>query len=176
MSLVVGADISPVDELVDVVDEHDRVVATVGRAEMRARRLRHRAVFVAVLSTCGELLVHRRSAAKDVWPSRYDLAVGGVVVSEESYEDAARRELAEEIGLAGVEPVSVGTGAFADGDVDLVGHVYLLTHDGPFHFADGEVAWAAFVDRAELRRLLATEAFVPDSVALVLPLVEQEMR
>ena len=31
-------------ELVDVIDEHDRVVRVVTRAEMRAQRLRHRAV------------------------------------------------------------------------------------------------------------------------------------
>ncbi|MEN9507404.1 MAG: hypothetical protein RI958_3330, partial [Actinomycetota bacterium] len=35
-------------ELVDVVDDDDRVVGTVTRAEMRAGRLMHRAVFIAV--------------------------------------------------------------------------------------------------------------------------------
>ena len=52
---------SPGVELVDVVDEHDRVVGTVTRAEMRARRLRHRTVFVLVVSSDGRLLAHRRS-------------------------------------------------------------------------------------------------------------------
>ena len=38
-------------DLVDIVDEHDNVVRTVTRAEMRAANLRHRAVGIAVLSS-----------------------------------------------------------------------------------------------------------------------------
>jgi hypothetical protein len=44
-------------------------------------------------------------------------------------------------------------------------------HPGPFTFADGEVVQARFVDRAELERLLAAEPFLPDSRALLLPLL-----
>jgi len=32
----------PLGELIDLVDEHDRVVGTATRTEMRAARLRHR--------------------------------------------------------------------------------------------------------------------------------------
>lgn len=164
------------DELVDVVDDDDHVITTVSRSEMRARRLRHRCVFVAVLSARGELLVHRRCATKDVWPSRLDVAAGGVVAAGERYDDAARRELAEEIGIAGVELEALGGGEYADDDVALVGRVYAVTHDGPFTFADGEVVWAGFVGRDELGARLATESFVPDSVALVLPLIADRLR
>ena len=67
------------DELVDVVDEFDQVIQVVPRRVMRADRLRHRAVFIAILDGAGRLLVHRRSPHKDVWPSWCDIAVGGVV-------------------------------------------------------------------------------------------------
>ena len=36
-------------EMVDIVDEHDVVISTVSRHEMRQNRLRHRAVFIAVM-------------------------------------------------------------------------------------------------------------------------------
>ena len=39
--------------------------------------------------------------AKDVYPSYYDVAVGGVVGAGESYDDGAQRELAEELGITG---------------------------------------------------------------------------
>ena len=68
----------PGDELVDIVDEHDNVIATVTRREMRAPRLRHRAVYIAVQHTDGRLLVHQRSHDKDVRPGAWDIAVGGV--------------------------------------------------------------------------------------------------
>jgi isopentenyldiphosphate isomerase len=158
----------PGDELVDVVDAEDRVVATVTRREMRARRLRHRAVFVVVNDRAGRLLVHRRSAGKDLWPGRWDVAVGGVVAAGESWDAAARRELAEEIGVD-AEPVPLSAGAYADDDVDLVARCYRAVHDGPVRFVDGEVAEARWVGREELTELLASAPFVPDSTTLLPP-------
>jgi isopentenyldiphosphate isomerase len=159
------------DEPVEVVDEQGRVIRIVRRAEMRAGRLRHRTVFIAMLSTDGRLLVHRRADDKDVWPSRWDLAAGGVVAVGEAWDDAARRELAEELGVEGVELESLGVARYEDADVAIVGHIYLARSDGPFRFADGEVTEARFVTRAELDALRSTEAFCPDSVEVVWPLV-----
>jgi len=45
-------------------------------------------------------------------------------------------------------------------------------HDGPFSFDDGEVVETRWVDAAALADLLATESFVPDSLALLLPLLD----
>ncbi len=89
----------PRGELVDVVDDDDRVTATVTRAQMRAENLQHRSVGIAVLGTDGRLLVHRRADDKDVWPGRWDLAAGGVVAAGEEYAAAAVRELREEVGI-----------------------------------------------------------------------------
>jgi len=160
-------------EWVDVVDDDDVVVATVLRSQMRAENLRHRAVFVLVRSTRGEVLVHRRSEAKDVWPGWWDLAVGGVVSAGEDYGVAVARELAEEIGVTGVEAVPLGAGRYEDEHVRLIGRVYRIVYDGPFTFADGEVVEARFVGRAELDELLARERFLPDSLALALPLLAE---
>jgi isopentenyldiphosphate isomerase len=161
-------------ESVDVVDEFDRVVRTVARSEMRRDRLRHRAVFVAVLDGAGRLLVHRRAPTKDVWPGWLDLAVGGVVTSGETYLEAARRELAEEIGVVGVDPDVIDGGIFQlydDADVSLVGRCFAVTTTGPFEFADGEVSDAWWVSRDEFEQWRDRERFLPDSIALLLPLV-----
>src|SRR3954447_5289866 len=91
----------PAGELVDVVDDDGRVVRVVTRAEMRAGCLRHRCTFIVVRNTAGEVLIHRRSEDKDLWPGRWDLACGGVVTAGEAWEPAARRELAEELGIEG---------------------------------------------------------------------------
>ena len=157
------------DELVDVVDGADRVVGTVTRAEMRAGRLRHRCTFVVVRSTAGEVLVHRRSEAKDLWPGHWDLAAGGVVAAGEDWEPAARRELAEELGVVGAELELLGRGAYEDAHVAEVARIWTTVHDGPFSFTDDEVVEARFVTLDELADLLATRPFVPDSRAVVLP-------
>ena len=154
--------------MVDIVDENDVVVRVVPRREMRRERLRHRAVFIAVQSTDGRLLVHQRSFDKDVSPGAWDIAVGGVVGSGESYDDAAVREMAEEIGIDGVALTPIGGGAYVDESFELIGRCYHVVHDGPFTFADGEVLQAKWVDRAGLDTLLATEDVISDSVALLL--------
>lgn len=170
-------------ETVDVVDELDRVLGTVTRTEMRRDRLRHRAVFVAVLDGAGRLLVHRRAVTKDVWPGWLDIAVGGVVTSGESYDEAARRELAEEIGVVDVEPVAIDSGrsrVYDDEDVSLVGRCFMVTTSGPFVFADGEVSEAWWMTRPEFEELRRSvggangdigERFLPDSLTLLLPLL-----
>jgi isopentenyldiphosphate isomerase len=155
------------DELVDVVDDEDRVVDRVTRAQMRAERLRHRVVFIVVNGTDGRLLIHRRSATKDLWPGRWDVAAGGVLGAGEAWEVGARRELEEELGVGG-ELESLGGGRYEDREVAEIARCYRVVHDGPFRFADGEVVEARWIGRAELDRMVASFPFVPDTRALLL--------
>ena len=73
--------------------------------------------------------------------------------------------------MHGVELQPLGEGRYRDDAVALIGRGYLAVSDGPFVFTDGEVAEVRWVDRAELDALMATEQFVPDNLALLLPLV-----
>ena len=82
-----------------MVDDAGRTVATVTRREMRARRLPHRSVYVLVFNGRGELFVHLRVAGKDVYPSHWDVAVGGVLAAGEGFDEGARREAREELGV-----------------------------------------------------------------------------
>ena len=163
--------IDPADTLVDIVDADDHVIDVVRRHEMRARNLRHRSVGIAVLESTGRVLIHRRADDKDVWPGRWDLAVGGVVESGETWEAAAMRELAEEVGSRA--PIrEIGRASYEDGDVKAIVRMYVAHDDGPFTFSDGEVVEALFVSVDELRDRLARQPFVPDSVAMLWPLLE----
>ncbi len=160
------------DELVDIVDEHDRVVRVATRREMRVGRLRHRTVFVVVTSSSGDVLVHRRADHKDVWPGRWDLAAGGVLASGETYDDGAVRELAEELGIEDVALERLGAGTYEDADVAEIAVVYRVRWDGRVRFADGEVSEAHWMTLEKIQRGAAGSLdFVPDSVALVLPLL-----
>ncbi|UDY37102.1 NUDIX domain-containing protein [Dermatobacter hominis] len=162
------------EELVEVVDEDGRVLEVVTRSRMRAERLRHRCTFVVVRDPSGRVLVHQRSPHKDMWPSRWDLAAGGVVRAGEDWDDAAARELGEEVGVVGVPLVPLAGGttvSYADRDVAELARIWTATWDGPVTFADGEVIDARWVTVEELRDLVRTESFVADSLALVLPLV-----
>jgi isopentenyldiphosphate isomerase len=154
-----------------VVDDDDVVVAVVPRSEMRARRLQHRCVFIVVCRTDGRVLVHQRSPDKDIWPSAWDLAAGGVVHSGEPWDAAAARELEEEVGVTRVALRLVRKRRYADAEVQEVACVYTATWDGPVTFNDGEVVAARWVTPGELAALLGSERFCPDSVALAADLV-----
>jgi isopentenyldiphosphate isomerase len=160
---------TPADERVEEVDVDGTVLGVVTRAEVRARRVRHRTVFVAVLDGAGErVLVHRRAGWKDVWPDRWDLAFGGICAVGEGWVAAAQRELAEEAGL--VAPLTwAGEGRYEDDAVAEVAHVFTARTDAEPTCPDGEVAEVAWVPLAGLPAWLAERPVVPDSVALVVP-------
>jgi isopentenyldiphosphate isomerase/GNAT superfamily N-acetyltransferase len=160
-------------ELVDVVDEADRVVGQADRAEILAKHLLHRVVFVVLRSTRGEVLVHRRAETKDLWPGYWDVAVGGVVAAGEAYEDAARRELAEELGVE-AELVELASATYRGEEVAHLSRTYEAVHDGPFTFSDAEVVEARFVAAGELFAFAAAHPICPDSAALVMPLLDRE--
>ena len=157
------------DETVEEVDRLGTVLRTVPRRLMRAEALRHRSVFVAVVSEDGDLLVHRRADTKDVWPGWWDVAVGGVCNPGEDWDSAAVRELAEELGVFGTVVEHLAGGAYEDDQVRLVAQVYQCRTEGPFRFADGEITEAHWVSPAEFPNWLGAKQFLPDSLALVLP-------
>lgn len=87
------------EEYFDVVDQHDNIVGRETRAEVHRKRLRHRAVHVFVIRPAGDMLIHKRSPDKEEFPSVWTSSCSGHVSSGESYEQAATRELQEELGL-----------------------------------------------------------------------------
>lgn len=159
------------DELVDIVDAHDEIVGVTTRRRMRAERLRHRTVGIAVFDRSGRLLIHRRSMDKDAWPGWWDVAAGGVVAAGEQYDLAAVRELAEELGVVDVPLEFVGEGRYEDESVAVNGRCYRVVHEGPFSFADGEVAETRWVTADELHAMARAHRFLPDSWAMMLPLL-----
>lgn len=149
------------------------VLGLVSRSRMRAEDLCHRAVFVVVLSSDGCLLLHRRSESKDLWPGWWDIAVGGVVIGDESYEVAAMRELNEEIGLTEVILEYVCDGEYHDSSVHLIGRCFRVQSNGPFIYRDGEVEETRLVTPRQFAQMTNEYQFVPDSMALVLPHLER---
>jgi 8-oxo-dGTP pyrophosphatase MutT (NUDIX family) len=153
-------------ELVDVVDESDHVVEVVSRAEMRALNLLHRCAEIAVRNGIGEIWVHRRTDTKDVYPGLFDMVVGGVLASGESWEEGARRELAEETGIRGADLRELARHRFEGPLERALMRLYEVTWDGPISPQPAEIAWGGFVTVTELDRMLRDEEFCPDSVAL----------
>ena len=156
---------SPSNELVDVVDEEGQTVATVTRGEMRARRLPHRCTYVLVFNRRGELFIHLRTANKDVFPSHWDVTVGGVLAAGESFDEGARREAREELGVE-IEPERIFPFRYSDPATLVFGIVYRVVHDGPFRLQPEEIVRGEFVPPAAVAERAAREPFCPDGLAV----------
>ncbi len=97
--------VSVSQELLDVVDENDVVIAVKTRGEIHAEGLMHRAVHILVFNSNGEIFLQKRSMSKDEQPGKWDSSAAGHVDSGESYIECARREITEELGIVADLPM-----------------------------------------------------------------------
>ena len=155
----------PMGELVALYDDAGRIAGAADRARVRAENLRHGATGVVVRNSVGEVYVHRRTETKDVYPGLYDFCAGGVLQAGEDPYTSALREVAEELGVTGVDLEPVGEADYADEHTRYRAFLFACTYDGPITWQPEEVAWGAWVTPARLLEMLNELPFVPDSLS-----------
>ena len=155
---------SPGDEWVDLIDHENRVIGRERRRVVRAQNLLHRGVGILCVNRSKKVYVHRRTDTKDVFPGMYDMFVGGVVASGETYEESAKREVAEELGVLGPEPDFLFKHLYEGEKNRSWIHVYRVVWDGPIVHQEEEIAWGAWLARSELEAWAEGHAIVPDGL------------
>ncbi|MER0447241.1 NUDIX domain-containing protein [Streptomyces sp. Edi4] len=150
------------DELVERVDEQDRVLAVVARREAVRRGWPHRIAVTVCRDRQGRILVHRRAEHVDRFPGHYEVAAGGAVAPGESYEEAASRELAEELGVR--VPVRFIVKFLNRAGISphwLAVHEAVLS--GRPRPDPDEVTWNGWLSEPELRGSMREKLFTPDT-------------
>lgn len=160
-------------EYLDIVDDIDVVVGRAAKEDVYARKLNHRIVHVFVIKArTAEIYLQRRAAHVSYLPGYYCTSAGGHVHAGESYEEAARRELREELGID-VPLRHVHSFVFESGGHKRFIQLFLAFTDEGFRFADGEVSSGEFHTLDHVRQLIATGQQVhPQLPACVRWLVE----
>lgn len=87
------------EEQFQVVDERDRPVGGAPRSQVHGNNSLHRAVHVLIFNPAGEVYLQFRSQVKDRHPLTWDSSAAGHVNLGEDYDQAAARELREELGI-----------------------------------------------------------------------------
>ncbi len=158
-------------ESVLVVDDHNFVLGSVPRGQMREETLCHRATYIFVFNSKGQLYVQERTLSKDIYPGYFDPATGGVVTEGESYDQAAGRELAEELGIEGVPITSHFHFFFQNNDCQVWGRVYSCYYDGGLTLQEEEVASVVMESPEEVLSNRNHRNYTPDSLVALERLV-----
>lgn len=158
---------NPGEEIVQIVDRENREVEVLPRRIMRQQGLIHRASYILVFNEKKELFLQKRTATKDLYPSCWDVAAGGVVLAGETYEESADRELAEELGINGITCCPLFDQYFEEEDNRVWGRIFSCTHNGPFQLQEEEVAYGVFMDIPAIFELSKKEPFTPDGIDIL---------
>nr|WP_179200038.1 NUDIX domain-containing protein [Streptomyces sp. NRRL B-24572] len=151
-----------VEELVERVDCQDRVLGVVTRRQAVREGWLHRIASTVCRDERGRILVHRRSEHLSRFPGLYEVMVGGAVGVGESYEQAAGRELAEELGIRGL-PRLLFTFINRSGlSPHWLGVHEVVVPEAVTRDPD-EVAWYGWLTEPELHSALLEWHFTPDS-------------
>ena len=96
------------NELFDTYTEQGEKLASQRRDLVHAKGIWHKAVNVLLYRSSGTLILQQRAAGKSVCPLAWDLSVAEHLQVDESWEAAAHRGLAEELGITQVKLTPCG--------------------------------------------------------------------
>ncbi len=161
---------SLVDEILEVVDENDNVVGTARRGDIHAQGLLHRAAHVLVFDQRGRLYLQKRSMNKDTHPGKWTTSASGHVDPGEDYQSAARRELAEELGLE-LDIDFVGLIKACPGTEGEFTTVYRAVTNKEPRPNPEEISRGEFFELSEARRLAADKTKAAPCLELVIKLL-----
>jgi isopentenyldiphosphate isomerase len=152
------------EEIVTIVDQNNQVVGAEPRSKMRAEGLPHRANYILVFNSEGELFLQERTMNKDIYPGYHDVATGGVVLAGESYDASALRELEEELGIRGVKLKQHFDFYHEDVGNRVWGRVYSCVYDGDIVLQEEEVAAGGFYTINSILKMSTSKRFTPDGM------------
>lgn len=95
-------------ELVDIINNSGQIIGTMSREEAYQNDCALQVSGVLVFRSSGELILQRRGKNKK-YPLCYDYSAAGHVLSGETFLQAAKRELKEELGLSSTNLINLGT-------------------------------------------------------------------
>ncbi len=143
-------------EILNIINIDDQIIGQATRENIYANKHIHRIVHIVVRDSSGKQLLQLRSAQSWYLPLHWSTAVGGHVQAGESYEEAAQREMKEEIGIASCELREIGKFFYEWGWLKKYLWVFEAIIDGGFTLSQEEVAGVESFTPDEAHTLIIT--------------------
>ena len=153
-------------EVFDVVDEDDNINGQASRTRCHERGLIHRSVMFFVFDGDGRVLVTRRTQNKDFFPGYWSIVLGGHVHAGETYDEAVKREIFEEVGIPG-EPVFMTSFKKRILEEKENVKVYKVLTKGPITLNQNELAVGIFMEPGDIEEELAGRKLLPETPILL---------
>lgn len=139
------------NEIFDVVDDNDQVVEQARRGEVHSNKnMIHRSIGVAVFDSQNRILLQKRSVLKDTDPQKWTISCSGHVGAGQSYEESAKRELKEELGIEVPIIYLCKYLGRAQNETEMT-VLYKAYCDGPFTYQIAEIDEVKFFSQKELK-------------------------
>jgi len=140
-----------------VVARHDVLAgATLAKGEYRL------VCYIVVFNSNDEILIHQRCLDKQGWAGYWDLTAAGSALAGENSQQAAARELFEEVGITADFDKSLPH--FTVNSLNIFNDFYLLRQDvdlTTLNVPNDEVAQVRWADKNEILAMIADGSFVP---------------
>ena len=151
------------DEIFDVVDESGKFIGQATRAQVHAdKSLIHRSVHIHVFDSAGRLFLQKRAEDKDIQPGKWDTSVGGHVDAGETPEQAAVREMREELGIRGVKPNFLYGYLWRSPIESELVSTYGVVWDKSIKLLETEIDDGRYWEPEEIKEQLGTGLFTPN--------------
>src|SRR3989344_8880879 len=142
------------NELFIVVDRDDKILEYRTRHDCHHdNKLIHRAIGIVIFNSRGELLLQKRSKFKDTNPGLYSISAAGHVGRGESYLEAAKRELFEELGIK-IELKFKKKFILSNNQETEMDVIFQGKYDGTFNIDQNEVEKVEFYSIKKVKKII----------------------
>lgn len=143
------------EEKLDIVNLNDEVVGDATREEIYGKNLKYYRIVKGIIRTNeGKILLPKRSKYKRVYPNCYDISLSGHVDKNETYEDALKRELSEELGINEADYKQIAYFTPQQLKSNYFIKLYMVKYNGNVRVDKNEVESANYVELEELKRMV----------------------
>ena len=143
-------------EYFDIVNEKDEVTGKIAEdMQNTIKPSQLRFINIIILNHEKKIIVPKRSSNRKIFPNCYDFSVGGHVNSGEEYDEAAYRELREELGISNVKLQEIAYFSPFTSDSNTFQKVYILEYNNEIINYDKDgIEGIYFMTEEEIRNLM----------------------